>query len=161
MGISCKGIVGMLSDYLQGEAGKDVCSMIEDHLRGCKRCRMHIDNMKLIIKLNRKWRDDSIPDDVSIRLREVIAAETRKRAVQEGQGAGAKGRSRKPPQTGAGKRTSKSVSRRSASRRVGAKPVKRTAKAAGRSAAKPPGKKTGSSAGRSAGKAGKPTRGKT
>jgi hypothetical protein len=168
MGISCKGIVNVLSDYLHGEAGKDVCSMIEDHLRGCKRCRIHIDNMKLIIKLYRKWRDDSIPDDVSIRLRKVIAAEAQKKAAQRGQGAGAKGRSR-TPQTEAGKRTAKPTSRRPVSKRVGAKPVKRTAKAAGKKAAKRAGKrtgkkttkKTGSSTGRSAGKVGKPTKRKT
>jgi hypothetical protein len=169
MGISCKGIVNVLSDYLHGEAGKGVCSMIEDHLRGCKRCRMHIDNMKLIIKLYKKWRDDSIPDDVSIRLRNVIAAEAQKQAARREQGTSPKGRSRKPPKTGAGKRTSEPMSRRSTSERVGAEPVKRRVRAAARKAAKPVGKrtgkkttkKTGSPAGRSTGKAGNPTKRKT
>jgi RNA polymerase sigma-70 factor (ECF subfamily) len=78
--MSCKGVIGVLSDYLNGEAGKKVCAEIEDHLRGCERCRIHIDNMKLIIKLYRTWRDDAIPDDVSIRLRSVIAEEARKKA---------------------------------------------------------------------------------
>lgn len=168
MGISCRGIVNVLSDYLHGEAGKEVCSMIEDHLRGCERCRIHIDNMKLIIKLYRKWRDDSIPDDVSIRLRKVIAAEAQKQAAHREQGISAKGRSRKRPETGARKRTSKPMSRRSTSERAGAKPVERTARAAGKEAAKPAGKrtkktkkKTGSPTGRSTGKVGKPTKRKT
>jgi predicted anti-sigma-YlaC factor YlaD len=79
MGMSCKGIVGVLSDYLNGEAGKKVCAAIEDHLQGCERCRIHVDNMKLIIRLYKTWRDDAIPDDVSIRLQSVIAEEARKK----------------------------------------------------------------------------------
>jgi RNA polymerase sigma-70 factor (ECF subfamily) len=78
MGRSCKGIVDVLSEYLNGEAGKAVCAEIEDHLRGCERCRIHIDNMELIIRLFREWRDDDIPDDVSIRLRSALAEEVRK-----------------------------------------------------------------------------------
>lgn len=76
MGISCKGILDPLSDYLEGEAGMDVCRMIEEHLDGCEKCRMHVDNMRRIITLYKRWRDDTIPEDVSIRLRDRIAKET-------------------------------------------------------------------------------------
>lgn len=78
MGISCKGILDPLSDYLEGEAGQKVCTMIEEHLLGCERCRMHVDSMKLVITLYKKWRDDTIPKDVSIRLRDRLAEEARR-----------------------------------------------------------------------------------
>lgn len=77
--MNCRGILGHLTDYLHGDAGKEVCKEIEDHLKGCVKCRMHIDSMKLIITLYRHWRDDAIPKDASIRLREVIADVARRK----------------------------------------------------------------------------------
>ena len=76
MGMTCRGVLGSLSDYLEGEAGEKVCAEIEEHLEGCLRCRMHIDSMRKVITLYKRWRDDTIPKDVSIRLRSVIASET-------------------------------------------------------------------------------------
>jgi predicted anti-sigma-YlaC factor YlaD len=64
-----------LSDYLEGDAGEDVCKLIEEHLEGCEKCRMHVDSMKRVITLYRRWRDDGIPEDVSIRLQTRLAEE--------------------------------------------------------------------------------------
>jgi predicted anti-sigma-YlaC factor YlaD len=75
LSMNCKGILGSLTDYLHGETGKKVCSEIDRHLDGCKRCRMHVDSMKLIITLYKRWRVDTIPRDTSIRLQQVIAEE--------------------------------------------------------------------------------------
>lgn len=64
-----------MSDYLEGEAGVTICKKIEEHLKGCKRCRMHIDNMRKIIILYKKWRTEPIPEDVRMRLKDVVARE--------------------------------------------------------------------------------------
>jgi hypothetical protein len=83
MGISCKGILDPLSDYLEGDAGRDVCKMIEEHLDSCEKCRMHVDNMKRVITLYKRWRGDAIPEDVSIRLRNRLADEAGRRAGEK------------------------------------------------------------------------------
>ena len=49
--MNCRGVLDVLSEYLEGEAGSTICKKIEEHLRGCERCRMHIDNMRKIIIL--------------------------------------------------------------------------------------------------------------
>jgi predicted anti-sigma-YlaC factor YlaD len=76
--MNCKGILGSLTDYLHGETGKKVCGRLDEHLKGCKKCRMHVDSMKKIITLYQSWRDDAIPKDTSIRLKKVSAEEARK-----------------------------------------------------------------------------------
>ena len=77
--MTCKGVLKSLTDYLAGDAGKKVCQAIEDHLSGCKKCRMHVDTMKAIIELSKNWKSDTIPKDVSIRLKRRIQAEVLKK----------------------------------------------------------------------------------
>ena len=73
--MNCRGVLDVLSDYLEGEAGITICKKIEEHLKGCERCRMHIDNMRKIIVLYKKWRTEPIPEDVQLRLKGVLARE--------------------------------------------------------------------------------------
>ncbi len=76
--MNCRRILGSLTDYLHGETGVKVCEEIDRHLDGCKKCRIHVDSMRQIITLYQRWRDDTIPKDISIRLKQVIAEEARK-----------------------------------------------------------------------------------
>jgi predicted anti-sigma-YlaC factor YlaD len=73
--MTCRGVLDALSDYLEGDAGRGVCRAIEEHLEGCERCRMHIDAMKKVITMYKRWRTDPIPEDVSMRLQNVFARE--------------------------------------------------------------------------------------
>lgn len=73
--MDCRGVLDVMSDYLEGEAGEDVCKEVEDHLLGCKKCRMHVDVMKKVITLYKKWRDDPMPNEVSTRLQHAFARE--------------------------------------------------------------------------------------
>jgi len=76
---ACREILGPLSDYLEGTAGEKVCKMIEQHLKGCKHCRMHVDNMKMIITLYKSWRNERIPRSLSLKLRQTISSEIRRK----------------------------------------------------------------------------------
>lgn len=78
---ACKRILGPLSDYLEGTAGETVCKMIEQHLKGCKNCRIHVDNMKMIITLYKSWRDEKIPKSLSVKLRKSLTSEFAGRKV--------------------------------------------------------------------------------
>lgn len=73
--MTCRGVLDALSDYLEGDAGKSVCKELEEHIRGCERCRLHIDAMKKMIRVYKNWRKDPIPDDVSMRLYSALARE--------------------------------------------------------------------------------------
>ena len=81
--MNCRRILGSLTDYLHGETSVKVCDEIDRHLDGCKRCRIHVDTMKKVITLYQSWRDDTIPKDTSIRLKQVIAEEVRSRAARK------------------------------------------------------------------------------
>ena len=96
--MNCRGVLDVLSEYLEGEAGKAVCTELEEHLAGCEKCRMHIDVMRRVITLYKKWRDDPIPEDVSQRLRQVFAAEctARLRTPPDVPGAGGSSAGRRP-----------------------------------------------------------------
>jgi anti-sigma factor RsiW len=107
--MNCRGVLDVLSDYLEGQAGSAVCKKIEEHLKGCERCRMHIDTMRKMITLYKKWRDDPIPEDVQMRLRSIVARECALRGLESAAG------------TGLGR--APSVSPR---RKTGKKPVSRT-----------------------------------
>jgi RNA polymerase sigma-70 factor (ECF subfamily) len=76
--MTCKGVLGSLSDYIEGDAGKKVCAEIEEHLDGCEKCRMHVDTMRAVVILYKGWRSESIPRDVSKRLKQALAEVTPK-----------------------------------------------------------------------------------
>ncbi len=80
--MTCKGILKSLSGYLDGEIAKNVCREIEEHLRGCERCRMYVDSIKLILRLFKDWRDESLPQDLEIRLHKRLSSESRTRRKQ-------------------------------------------------------------------------------
>jgi len=80
---ACKAILEPLSDYLEGQAGEEVCRRIEEHLKGCKRCQMHVDMMKVIVTLYKTWRDVDIPDALSVRLQRIIADEIAKTSKRQ------------------------------------------------------------------------------
>lgn len=76
---ACREILGSLSDYLEGTAGERICKIIEEHLKDCKNCRMHVDNMKMIITLYKSWRDEKIPRSLSVKLRKNIFSEIKRK----------------------------------------------------------------------------------
>jgi hypothetical protein len=117
--MNCRGVLDALADYLEGDAGSSVCRKIEEHLKGCKRCRMHIDTMRKMITLYKKWRGDPIPEDVKMRLQTVFARECVVRGIDPAPGgaAGAATRRKTAKRSGSrGKRKSPDPSRRGKTR---------------------------------------------
>jgi hypothetical protein len=78
----CWGLLPYITDFLEGEAGKTVCGRIRNHLKGCEKCRMHLDVQMGIIGLYKRWRTGAMPDAVGVRLRrrldEVISGGARR-----------------------------------------------------------------------------------
>ncbi|MFZ1947829.1 MAG: zf-HC2 domain-containing protein [bacterium] len=69
---NCRGLLPYITDFLEGEAGKDICQRISRHLVRCERCRMYIDAHAGVIQLFKTWRDDPMPRSAKVKLRQRI-----------------------------------------------------------------------------------------
>jgi hypothetical protein len=122
--MNCRGVLDALADYLEGDAGSTVCKKIEEHLRGCERCRMHIDTMRKIVTLCKKWRAEPIPEDVQMRLRSVVARECVLRGIDPQGGSATGHASASSARKTTGRKPASRTGRKSRSR----KPSKSSAK---------------------------------
>ena len=67
---NCEGLLGSLSDYIDGELGAELCRQIEKHIAECEDCRIVVDTTRKTIDLvhasNAPQTD--LPDEVRNRL---------------------------------------------------------------------------------------------
>jgi predicted anti-sigma-YlaC factor YlaD len=68
--LSCDQLLGILTDYLDGQAREEVCREIEAHIVGCDNCRVVVDTTKKTISLVHACDDMPInlPPEVRERL---------------------------------------------------------------------------------------------
>ena len=57
--LSCKELLGSISDYVEGELSDDLCQEIEKHTAGCDNCRIVIDTLRKTISLYRASGEES------------------------------------------------------------------------------------------------------
>ena len=48
---NCAGLLGSLSDYIDGELGAELCRQIEKHIAECEDCRIVVDTTRKTIDL--------------------------------------------------------------------------------------------------------------
>ena len=67
---TCEGLLGSLSDYVDGELGAELCRQIEKHIAECEDCRIVVDTTRKTIDLVHASNDPQadLPDDVRNRL---------------------------------------------------------------------------------------------
>lgn len=65
----CKQILGSLSDYIDGELGVELCSIIEQHLEGCDNCRIVVNTLRKTVEL---YRQTSGPAELPGSVRERL-----------------------------------------------------------------------------------------
>lgn len=68
--LTCDQLLGMLTDYLDGQSRDEICHEIEAHISECKNCRVVVDTTRRTISLVHACNDKplSIPEDVRERL---------------------------------------------------------------------------------------------
>jgi anti-sigma factor (TIGR02949 family) len=72
----CERLLGSLSDYVDGEASRELCKQIEQHLAGCQNCRVVVDTMRKTISLYQLSMDNAgIPTEVRERLYRTLNLE--------------------------------------------------------------------------------------
>jgi anti-sigma factor RsiW len=68
-GQTCQDMLSSLSEYIDGELSPEFCSILEQHLSGCERCRVVVNTLKKTVELYQEVDDDSdLPEDVRERL---------------------------------------------------------------------------------------------
>ena len=71
--LSCKDLLGNISDYIDGELKDDVCQELQRHMAGCDNCRVVFDTMTRTIYLYKvEAQETEIPADVRGRLFETL-----------------------------------------------------------------------------------------
>ena len=66
---NCKHLLGLLSEYIDGALGDEICAEIEKHLAVCENCRVVIDTLKKTVYLYHVTSEDpQVPDGVRNRL---------------------------------------------------------------------------------------------
>jgi predicted anti-sigma-YlaC factor YlaD len=48
---TCKSLLGLLSDYVDGDLSEELCREIENHAAGCQDCRIVVDTLRKTISL--------------------------------------------------------------------------------------------------------------
>jgi anti-sigma factor RsiW len=49
--ISCDSLLGLLSDYVDGSLGEELCQEIERHVSDCQNCHIVVDTLRKTISL--------------------------------------------------------------------------------------------------------------
>lgn len=67
--MNCEQLLGLLSEYIDGELPPELCEEIEKHLSGCDDCRVVLNTTKRTIDLvHAPTEKPALPEDVRERL---------------------------------------------------------------------------------------------
>ncbi|MBI1940218.1 MAG: zf-HC2 domain-containing protein, partial [Acidobacteria bacterium] len=70
--LGCKDVIKLISAYLDGEIDAETKRRIEDHLKGCRRCKVVFDSTRRTIELYCDGKPLPLPADVRERLHEAL-----------------------------------------------------------------------------------------
>lgn len=72
--LSCKELVELVTDYLEGRLARDERRRFERHLKGCPYCRTYLDQMRQVIRTLGRLTEESISprarDELLVAFRE-------------------------------------------------------------------------------------------
>jgi predicted anti-sigma-YlaC factor YlaD len=72
----CKKLLGLLSDYIDGEVSSELCQEIERHVAECQNCRVVVDTLRKTISLYQTSSDPAVmPAEVRERLYRTLNLE--------------------------------------------------------------------------------------
>lgn len=70
--LGCHEVMEQLSSYLEGELDVSLRQAIENHLKGCRNCRLIVDTTRKTIQIYCDGRLFELPHEVRQRLHEVL-----------------------------------------------------------------------------------------
>lgn len=73
---NCRKLLGSLSDYVDGELGEELCSVIETHVKDCEDCQIVVDTLRKTVDIyHMTSEDENIPGDIKERLYKTLDIE--------------------------------------------------------------------------------------
>jgi len=72
--LSCRELVELVTEYLEGAMSQPERARLEDHLVGCTGCRAYLDQMRLTIKATGHLTEDALPEAAQQELLSVFRA---------------------------------------------------------------------------------------
>jgi len=73
--IDCRQLCELLFDYVNGDLTDERRVLLEEHLKVCPPCYIHVETYKVTITLGRKLPCKCLPPECEQRLREKLARE--------------------------------------------------------------------------------------
>jgi anti-sigma factor RsiW len=70
--MNCKGLVELVTDYLEGALPEAERASLEQHLAGCEGCSAYLEQMRVTIALTGMLTEDAIPADGREELLDVF-----------------------------------------------------------------------------------------
>ena len=67
-GITCRGIVGLVTDYLEGALPPNVVRLFDEHLETCEGCQRYLEQMRITVATVGRIRGDDMPAEMRERL---------------------------------------------------------------------------------------------
>jgi anti-sigma factor RsiW len=67
-----------LSEYIDRELDAPTCKEIEAHIKACKPCQVCLNTLKQTVKLCKNLESRQVPEALSLKLKETIAALVKK-----------------------------------------------------------------------------------
>lgn len=67
----CREMLGVLSEYLDGELDPGICDHLERHLAGCDRCERFVESLRRTVGHIRSAAPAQLPEDLK---REIVEA---------------------------------------------------------------------------------------
>ena len=72
----CRDLLGNLSEYIDGTLEQQLCAQIEQHMQGCKNCRVVIDSLRKTVSLyHTSVPSPDVPQEVRERLYKCLDLE--------------------------------------------------------------------------------------
>jgi predicted anti-sigma-YlaC factor YlaD len=66
--LNCRGLVEVVTDYLEDVMAPSEAEVIEQHLESCEGCRRYLAQMRITVQTVGKLRDEDVPVEVRERL---------------------------------------------------------------------------------------------
>jgi predicted anti-sigma-YlaC factor YlaD len=75
--LECRGVVEVVTDYLEGALSPSDAALIDGHLESCEGCRRYLEQMRITIQTVGRLGEADVPADMRERLLAVFADVTR------------------------------------------------------------------------------------
>ncbi len=70
--MTCKELVVVLYDFLQGELEAELCQHIQHHLVQCHHCHAYLESYQITIRLTGRLSPTPLPEDLARRLQALL-----------------------------------------------------------------------------------------